>query len=50
MLPAEAVGPIVVRGIEGGRAHILTHPRALELIEQRHATLVDDFRFFAEPE
>jgi NAD(P)-dependent dehydrogenase (short-subunit alcohol dehydrogenase family) len=48
MLPPEAVGPIVVRGIEGGRAHILTHPQAVNLVERRHATLVDDFRFFAD--
>jgi len=49
MLRPEAVGPIVVLGIEANRAHILTHPNSLGLIEQRHAVLVDDFRFFAEP-
>jgi NAD(P)-dependent dehydrogenase (short-subunit alcohol dehydrogenase family) len=49
MLQPEAVGPMVVRGIEANRAHILTHPNQLGLIEDRHAVLVDDFRFFAEP-
>ncbi|HEX2382962.1 MAG TPA: SDR family NAD(P)-dependent oxidoreductase [Acidimicrobiales bacterium] len=49
MLPPEAVGPVVVRGIEANRAHILTHPYSLGLIEERHGVLVDDFRFFAEP-
>jgi hypothetical protein len=44
----EAVGPFVVRAIEAGRAHILTHPESVGLIEQRHATLVDDFRFFSD--
>jgi NAD(P)-dependent dehydrogenase (short-subunit alcohol dehydrogenase family) len=49
MLRPEAVGPIVVLGIEANRAHILTHPNSLGLIEQRHAVLVEDFRFYAEP-
>jgi short-subunit dehydrogenase len=48
MLVPEAVGPFVVRAIEAGRAHILTHPESVGLIEQRHATLVDDFRFFSD--
>ena len=49
MLRPEAIGPVVVRGIEANRAHVLTHPNQVGLIEERHAVLVDDFRFFAEP-
>jgi NAD(P)-dependent dehydrogenase (short-subunit alcohol dehydrogenase family) len=47
MLEPEAVSPFVVRGIRANRLHILTHPSQVPLIEERHAALVDDFRFFA---
>jgi Short-chain alcohol dehydrogenase of unknown specificity len=42
-LPAEAVGPIVVRGIRENRLHIFTHPSALPIAEQRFATMRSDF-------
>ena len=42
-LPAEAVGPIVVRGIRENRLHIFTHPSALPIAEQRFATMRADF-------
>ena len=48
LMPPEAVGPVVVRGIKGNRLHIITHPASRDLIEARHATLVDDFAFFTE--
>jgi hypothetical protein len=48
LMPPEAVGPVVVRGIKANRLHILTHPASRGLIEARHAALVDDFVFFAE--
>jgi len=48
LMPPEAVGPVVVRGIKANRLHILTHPASRDLIEARHAALADDFAFFAE--
>jgi NAD(P)-dependent dehydrogenase (short-subunit alcohol dehydrogenase family) len=48
LMPPEAVGPVVVRGIKANRLHILTHLASRGLIEARHAALVDDFAFFAE--
>ena len=47
MLPPEAVGPIVVRGIEAN-VPTSSRTRTVDLVEERHATFVDDFRFFAE--
>jgi NAD(P)-dependent dehydrogenase (short-subunit alcohol dehydrogenase family) len=47
MLTAEAVGPIVVRGIRANRLHILTHPQSRALVEQRFQALLDDFDFAA---
>ena len=34
-MPAEDVGPIVVRAIRANRFHVLTHPRARPLVEGR---------------
>lgn len=48
MMPNEAVGPIVVRGIRANRLHILTHPESRRLVEQRFATLLEDFDFAAD--
>jgi hypothetical protein len=45
----EAVGPVVARGIKANRLHILTHPESRSRVEVRHATLLDDFAFFADP-
>jgi NAD(P)-dependent dehydrogenase (short-subunit alcohol dehydrogenase family) len=44
-MPAEAVGPVVVRGIRANRLHILTHPNGRALVEARFQTLLDDFSF-----
>ncbi len=45
MMPGEAVGPIVVRGIRANRLHILTHPESRRLVEQRFENLLADFDF-----
>jgi NAD(P)-dependent dehydrogenase (short-subunit alcohol dehydrogenase family) len=42
-MPAEAVGPIVARGIRENRLHIFTHPNALPLADARFATIRADF-------
>lgn len=42
-MPAEAVGPIVVRGIRENRLHIFTHPSTLSLAEERFAAMRSDF-------
>ena len=43
MMPAEDVGPIVVRGIRENRLHIFTHPAALPLAERRFDVIRADF-------
>ena len=47
VLPAEAVGPIVVRAIRANRFHVITHPRTRRLVEARFRSLLDDFDFAA---
>lgn len=47
-MPAEDVGPIVVRAIRANRFHVLTHPQARGLVEKRFRTMLDDFDFAAE--
>lgn len=46
-MPAEEVGPIVLRAIRANRFHVLTHPRARPLVESRFRTLLEDFDFAA---
>ncbi len=41
----EDVGPVVVQGILANRLHILTHPQARFLLEQRFARVLEDFDF-----
>jgi len=48
-MPAEEVGPIVVRAIRANRLHVLTHPQTRYLVEQRFRALLDDFDFAAAP-
>lgn len=48
MLPAEDVGPVVVRGIRANRLHLLTHLNARPQVEGRFATLLADFAAEAE--
>ena len=42
-MPAEEVGPIVVRAIRENRLHIFTHPNGLRLAEERFAAIRSDF-------
>ena len=44
-MPAEQVGPIVVRAIRANRLHVLTHPGAKPLVERRLRGVLDDFDF-----
>jgi hypothetical protein len=46
-MPAEDVGPIVVRSIRANRFHVLTHPRARRLVEDRFRRMLEDFDFAA---
>jgi len=43
-MPAEEVGPIVVRGIRQNRLHIFTHPKAEVLAERRFESIRADFQ------
>jgi NAD(P)-dependent dehydrogenase (short-subunit alcohol dehydrogenase family) len=47
-MPAEEVGPVVIRAIRANRLHVLTHPKARPLLEGRFRVLLDDFAFAAE--
>jgi len=44
-MPAEHVGPIVIRAIRANRLHVLTHPRARPLVESRFRAMLEDFDF-----
>ncbi len=45
LIPNEAVGPLVVRGIRANRFYIFTHPEAVKLVEESHRQLLDDVAF-----
>jgi len=47
VMPAEDVGPIVIRAIRANRFHVLTHPRTRALAESRFRAMLDDFDFAA---
>jgi NAD(P)-dependent dehydrogenase (short-subunit alcohol dehydrogenase family) len=47
-MPAEEVGPVVIRAIRANRLHVLTHPKARPLLEGRFRVLLEDFAFAAE--
>jgi NAD(P)-dependent dehydrogenase (short-subunit alcohol dehydrogenase family) len=47
LLPAEAVGPLVVRAIKANRFFVFTHPDTVELVEERHQSLLEDAAFGA---
>jgi len=47
-MPAEEVGPIVVRAIRANRLHVLTHPQSRPLVERRFRAMLYDFDFAAE--
>lgn len=44
-MPAEEVGPIVVRAIRANRLHVLTHPQTRRLVEDRFRAMLEDFDF-----
>ena len=44
-MAAEDVGPIVIRAIRSKRFHVLTHPRAWPLVEDRFRAMRADFEF-----
>src|SRR5262245_17176341 len=44
-MPAEDVGPIVVRAIRANRFHVITHPRTKRLVEDRFRAMLEDFDF-----
>jgi NAD(P)-dependent dehydrogenase (short-subunit alcohol dehydrogenase family) len=46
-MPAEAVGPIVIRAIRANRLLVLTHPKARLLVEGRFRAMLADFDFAA---
>jgi hypothetical protein len=46
-MAAEVVGPIVVRAIRANRFHVLTHPGARPLVEDRFRRMLEDFDFAA---
>ena len=47
-MPNESVGPIVVRGITGNRAYIITHPETAPRVKARQDAVMDDYAFFAD--
>jgi NAD(P)-dependent dehydrogenase (short-subunit alcohol dehydrogenase family) len=46
-MPAEDVGPIVVRAVRENRLHVLTHPQSRPLVERRFQALLADYDFAA---
>jgi NAD(P)-dependent dehydrogenase (short-subunit alcohol dehydrogenase family) len=46
-MPAEDVGRIVIRAIRANRLHVLTHPQARPLVEDRFHAMLEDFDFAA---
>ena len=47
-MPNEEVGPIVVRGLTGNRAYIITHPETAPLVKARQDAVMADYAYFAE--
>src|SRR5262249_30578824 len=46
-MPAEDVGPILIRAIRANRFHVLTHPHTRSLVGSRFQTILGDFEFAA---
>jgi NAD(P)-dependent dehydrogenase (short-subunit alcohol dehydrogenase family) len=46
-MPAEAVGPVVIRAIRANRFLVLTHPQTRPLVEGRFRAMLADFDFAA---
>lgn len=47
VMPAEDVGPIVIRAIRANRFLVLTHPKTRPLVEGRFQAMLEDFDFAA---
>jgi short-subunit dehydrogenase len=47
VMPAEDVGPIVIRAIRANRFLVLTHPQTRPLVESRFRAMLEDFDFAA---
>ncbi len=47
VMPAEEVGPIVIRAIRANRFLVLTHPQTRPLVEDRFRAMLEDFDFAA---
>jgi NAD(P)-dependent dehydrogenase (short-subunit alcohol dehydrogenase family) len=47
VMPAEDVGPVVIRAIRANRFFVLTHPQARPLVERRLQGMLADFDFAA---
>lgn len=45
VMPAEDVGPIVIRAIRANRFLVLTHPQTRPLVEARFRAMLEDFQF-----
>ncbi|HEX5066062.1 MAG TPA: SDR family NAD(P)-dependent oxidoreductase [Myxococcota bacterium] len=48
VMPAEDVGPIVIRAIRANRFHVITHPQTRALVEGRFQAMLADFDFAAD--
>jgi NAD(P)-dependent dehydrogenase (short-subunit alcohol dehydrogenase family) len=46
-MPAEHVGPVVIRAIRANRFHVLTHPHTRPLLDSRFRAILEDFDFAA---
>ena len=46
-MPAEEVGPIVVKAVRENRLHVLTHPESRPIVENRFRAILDDYEFAA---
>lgn len=46
-MPAEDVGPILIRAIRANRFHVITHPHTRSLVDARHQAILADFDFAA---
>ena len=48
MMDPEAVGRVVVRGVQANRWLIFSHPELRSHVERRYQRIMDDFEFFAQ--
>src|SRR5262245_29311095 len=46
-IPAEDVGPIVIRAVRANRFHVLTHPHTRSIVDSRFHAILGDFDFAA---